>query len=454
MGPETAILVVASNIQEEAPLYFFRIKQAAERGVKLIVLNPRQTKLDRYASWVLRYPYGSEAAAVQAMINALSAKRTELPPQVRDIARSKTLEEAARIFAEADNAVVIYGSEGTSLQSSMALSQACTNLLVATNHIGRVNNGLIGVWMRPNEQGAWDLGFRPSTDLTQALSSADVVYVAGANPIGDNPNLSKHLDKAGFVIVQDLFMTDTAKKADLILPAQSFIEREGTTTNAQRRVQRYYPCIPPQPGPLPDFTIAARIGARLGINLPDRLASQVADQLSTQNSDYSEINYQSLAEVEEQWPIIARSQLYYGGTSYENRQGIGIQLATSAQKGELMSLEVPQHYESPQLENGEVIAFPINVLYDRGQTMQFAPLLESHIAEPYMLINPNTAKEAGILDRSSVKFSISETTYELSAHLTHDIPERVVLIPRSMGVSLQSPAVVKLEPSEPAHVEP
>lgn len=454
MGPETALLVVASDIQEEAPLYFLRIKQAAKRGVKLIVLNPRPTKLDRYASFVLRYPYGSEAAAVQAMINALSAKKIDLPPQLREFARSKTLEDAAKILAEAENAVVIYGSEGTSIQSSMALSQACTNLLVATNHVGRVNNGLLGVWMRPNEQGAWDMGFRPHTDLAQVFSSSDVVYIAGADPIGDDPHLGECLDQAGFVIVQDLFMTDTAKKADLILPAQSFIEREGTTTNAERRVQRFYPCVPSRLGPLPDFTITAKISARLGTTLPDHSATQVMDLISSINPDYSRINYQSLAEIEDQRPIISGSQMYYGGTAYENRQGLGVQLEPGAQKGELLSLEMPHNYETPQLDHGEVMAFPINVLYDRGQTMQFAPLLESHIGEPYFLVHPNTAKEVGIQDKGLAKLSTSELSYQLPAHLTNDIPERVVLIPRSMGVSLQSPAIVKLEPGESAHGEP
>lgn len=454
MGPETVILVVASDILEEAPLYFLRIKQAVDRGAKLIVLNPRQTKLDKYAAYVLRYPYGSEAYAVQAMINALSAKRTELPLQVKDLARSKTLDDAAKVFAEADNAIVIFGSEGTSLPSSMALSQASTNLLVITNHIGRENNGLIAVWTRPNEQGAWDMGFRPHTHLDQVFSSADVAYIAGADPIGDNPGLRKPLDHAGFIIVQELFMTETAKMADVILPAQSFIEREGTTTNAERRVQRYYPCVPPQSGSLPDFAITARIGARLGINLLDHHAAQVMDQICSDISDYSNINYQSLAIVDDQWPIIARSQLFYGGTTYENRQGLGIQLEPGSQKGELISLEIPQPYEPLNLADGDLIAFPIDVLYDRGQTMGFAPLLESHILEPYFLIHPNTAKEAGILDKNRVKLSISENTHELTAHLTQEIPQKVVLIPRSMGTFLQSPGIVKLVPSEPEHAEP
>ena len=113
MGPETAILVVACDLEEEAPLWWLRVKQAAQRGAKLIVANPRPTKTERYATHILRYPYGAEAAAVLAMVNSLSAKRPELPDAVNDLLRSPELQAAAKVFAEAQNAVVFFGSEGT-----------------------------------------------------------------------------------------------------------------------------------------------------------------------------------------------------------------------------------------------------------------------------------------------------------------------------------------------------
>ena len=164
MGAETAILVVACDLEEEAPLWWLRVKQAAERGARLIVANPRETKTDRYASHKIRYPYGEEAAAVLSMIGGES--------------------EAAKAFAEAENGIVLFGSEGTGLASSRSLAQACANLVIETNHTGRANNGLIGVWSKANEQGAWDMGFRPFEDLKTALESAKALYVAAADQFG------------------------------------------------------------------------------------------------------------------------------------------------------------------------------------------------------------------------------------------------------------------------------
>ncbi|HEX7974900.1 MAG TPA: 2Fe-2S iron-sulfur cluster-binding protein, partial [Anaerolineales bacterium] len=112
MGPETTILVVACDLEEEAPIWWLRVKQAADRGAKLIVLNPRPTTTDRPAAQSIRYPYGSEAPTVLAFINAISAKRPDLPEAVQGVARSSELQAAAAAFAAAENGVVIFGSEG------------------------------------------------------------------------------------------------------------------------------------------------------------------------------------------------------------------------------------------------------------------------------------------------------------------------------------------------------
>ena len=174
LGPESAILVVACDLEEEAPIWWLRVKQAAERGATLIVANPRQTKLDRVAKYSLRYPYGSEAALVLAMLNSLSAKRPDLPEAARNILRAEQVKAAAQAFAQAENGIVIFGSEGTSYESSQALAQACANLLIATDHIGKPNNGLLGVWPRANDQGAWEMGFRPEPELARGVARSPV----------------------------------------------------------------------------------------------------------------------------------------------------------------------------------------------------------------------------------------------------------------------------------------
>ena len=268
LGKGDAILVVASDLEEEAPLYWLRVKQAAERGATLIVANPRPTKTDRYASHSLRYAYGQEAAAVMALLNVLSPKRPDLSDDVKDLVRDPAYKEAAEAFTNATNAIVLYGSEGIGLAASGALAQTCANLLIATGHTGKANNGLLAVWDHGNVQGAWDMGIQPSLTLAEDLKAAKAAYLVGVDPAAYQPELAEALEAAEFVVVQELHLSETAKLADVVLPAQAFTERDGTYTNAERRVQRFYPAVPPMPGTVADFAISAQIvrpsGQRVG----------------------------------------------------------------------------------------------------------------------------------------------------------------------------------------------
>ncbi len=441
LGPESAILVIASDLEEEAPLYWLRVKQAAERGAKLIVANPRYTKTERIASHTLRYPYGGEAALVLAMGNALSKKRVELPPGYEDLERSEQVQAAAKDFAAADNAIILYGSEGTGLQTSRLLAKACANLLVITNHIGKENNGLIAVWPRANTQGAWDMGFKPVDDLAAEVSSSKTLYIVASNPLGDDPNMGESMKSADFVVVQDLYLTETAQFADVVLPAQSFIEREGTFTNGERRVQRFYTAVPCWHQTRPDFAITAQIAQRVGLELEADHPFKVMESIAAAVPDYAEATYKKISAVEEQWPVIGREDVYYGGTTYDNGQGLGYQLQPAAQKGELVSLEAVQLSE---IENSDLMVVPVTILYDRGQTLKPTILLQQRIPQPYLVIHPETNSSAGITEGAMVKLEISGLEFELTAHLDETIPQGVVLVPRSMGIPVHGPEAAKV----------
>ena len=117
-----------------------------------------------------------------ALVNAISTRRPDLPAGVT---ASTEIKEAAEAFAKAENVIVIYGNEGLGLPGSQALAQACANLLVETNHVGRPNNGLLAVWQRANDQGAWEMGFEVADDLAKSLKGKSV-YIVGADPVGDD----------------------------------------------------------------------------------------------------------------------------------------------------------------------------------------------------------------------------------------------------------------------------
>jgi NADH-quinone oxidoreductase subunit G len=441
MGPETAILVVASNLHEEAPIWWLRVKQAAARGARLIVVNPRPTRLDQYATHVVRYPYGAEAAVVLAMVNVLSAKRPDLPAVVQGLLRDPELQAAAKAFAEAADGVILFGNEGIGLEGSQALAQSCANLLITTGHTGRPNNGLIGVWQKANEQGAWDMGFRPLLDLKEAMKAAEVLYIVAADPAGDDPGLPM---TAEFVVVQDLFLTSTAKLADVILPAQAFTEREGSFTSGERRVQRFYPAVSEKPDSKADFAIAGEIGLLLGLDLEARLASKIFTRIAASVPDYANLTYTALAEVHEQWPIVGRGDVYYGGTTYDNHQGLGVQLSSAAERGEPVSLAWPQ---LPNLEIPEnaLLAVPVTLLYDQAQTVSASKLLHQRIPQPYVSLFPADAYRLGISNGAKVQVILNDTSTLAIARFDETLPAGVVLVPRSLGIPISGPVLVKIK---------
>jgi NADH-quinone oxidoreductase subunit G len=444
IGADSAVLVVASDLHEEAPVWWLRLKQAAQRGAKLIVLNPRSTRLDKFAQYVLRYPYGSEAAAVLAMVNSLSAKRPNLPEAVNALSRSPELQAAAKALAEAKNVVVLFGSEGTSLETSQALAQACANLLITTDHIGRPNNGLIPVWQRANDQGAWDMGFRPLPDLAAAMKSARALYVVGADPAGDDPGLAETGD---FLVVQELFLTDTAKLADVVLPAQAYTEREGTYTSGERRVQRFYPAVLERPGSKADFAITGQIGLLLGLDMEARLPSKVMLRLAGSVKGYDGISYTSLSQVEEQYPIVGRGDLYYGGTTYENSQGLGLQLTPGVLRGEPLPLGW-QELPVTQMAGDGLLAVPVTCLYDRGQTLMPGGLLHLRIPQPYVAINPADGKSFRIPDGATVEVRSPNSISLVMLKRDPSVPQGTLLVPRSLGVPINGPVPVDLRQVE------
>jgi NADH-quinone oxidoreductase subunit G len=441
LGKGDAILVIASDLHQEAPIWWLRVKQAAERGATLIVALPRPNRLDKFAQQVLRYQYGEESGLILAMINALSAKRPELPENVNPLWRDSRVQAAAKAFAEAQNAVIFFGSEGVGLQTSQALAQACTNFLLVTNHLGRPNNGLIPVWQRPNEQGAWELGWRPLPNLGEAMGKASALYLVACDPAGDDPTLPLTPD---FLVVQDLFLTATAKLAHVVLPALPFTEREGSLVNGERRVQRYYPAVPARPGPRPDFAISGQLGKLLGIDLEDRIAAKVMMRIAAEAPAFAGISYTALAQAPEQWPIIGRADLYYGGTTYENKQGIGVQLPNGILRGEQVTLNWPSLATGIPNEEG-ILAVPINTLYDSGTTLLPSRLLDQGRIGTVIWIHPAQANANAIQEGDLVHLQIGEASAMATALLDEHVPPGVILTPRSTGIPLHEPHLVQLK---------
>jgi NADH-quinone oxidoreductase subunit G len=422
MGAETAIVVVASDLYEEAPIWYLRVKQAADRGANLIVLNPRETKLDRYAKYVVRYAYGDEVKAV------------------RDLDRGKIGEA----FSSAQNVVVLFGSEGLGVEGTANLASACAKFLQGNGHIGKPNNGLIGVWERANDQGAWEIGFEVADNLAEVLQGK-AVYIVGADPVADDPKLAQALEAASFVVVQDVMRTATTEIANVVLPARAFSEREGTLTSGERRVQRFYSAVPPAGESRADYAITAQVAGHMGIALEGESVSALFERLAASVKSFEGLTYAKISEAKPQWPIVGRGDMYYGGTTYENTMGLGAHLTNAAGRGETVEVERPHREATPRPRGDELLAVPVNKLYDRGTTvMQSADLLRDRIGSPTISLHPDAAKNLGVEAGQLVSLSFDGVSGEARVRLDETISVGVALVPREMGFAIHEPVPAQI----------
>jgi NADH-quinone oxidoreductase subunit G len=171
------------------------------------------------------------------------------------------------------------------------------------------------------------------------------------------------------------------------------------------------------------------------------------EQIAAQVPDYAGLTYKKLAEVTGQWPIIGRSDLYYGGTQYQNTQGLGVQLAPAAQRGAQQTLAWVRPPEQA-FPAGALVAVPITRLYDRGKILWPSRLLHARIGEPRVLISPATAASLGATQGGMVQVSLNGVDYQVKAAVDEAVPEGVVLVPRSFGLPLWAPAPVEVKALE------
>ncbi|HIE25343.1 MAG TPA: hypothetical protein EYP74_05005, partial [Anaerolineales bacterium] len=235
-GAGDAILVIGSDLYAEAPIFWLRAKQAVDRGATLIVATEKKTRLDKFATIVMR-----------------------------DL--EKGLEAAKEAFANAKNTVVLYSGDD-------ALAQSCADLKPTS---------LIGVWDEANTQGAWEMGFEAISDL-DALKGK-TVYVAGKSALID----AVVSEGADVVVGQSASKQESSENADVTLPSRTIAESVGTFTSAERRIQLFHPAVPAMGDALPGFVITAQIAEKMGVTL-DIEAEDIF-------SDFSGLSYADLAKV-------------------------------------------------------------------------------------------------------------------------------------------------------------
>ncbi|HJW84355.1 MAG TPA: molybdopterin-dependent oxidoreductase, partial [Anaerolineae bacterium] len=180
-----------------------------------------------------------------------------------------------------------------------------------------------------------------------------------------------------FVVVQELFMTETARQADVVLPALSFAERDGTYTSGDRRVQRFYRALPPMGDGKADWEIAQDIAWRLGLKWDYQTAEEIFAELAAQQPRYAGLTYGALAQTVDEWPPVGDNDLYFGGTAYDNRGGIGAQTKSDVEIGGKVALK---WIDAPPIEGRTLL--PPRRLYDRGTLIAQSTVFQSRLMEP------------------------------------------------------------------------
>ena len=368
-----AVLVVDTNPAEEYPIIEYRLREAVKNGARLIVADSEPIELLTAAQSFLEMEPGTSVALVNGLANIIISedlydkdfveKRTEGYDQLKEAVKAFTpayvaevtgvpepdLTAAARTYAAAEKGVIISSAASDSGEADLVLALA--NLALLTGNLGKESAGLYLPYSENNLQGSADMGVLPgrltgyqSLDDKTArekfekawnvklnenagLSALEaikkgkdspikVLYVMGENPVacgGDKDSLADFLDNLDFMIVQDIFMTETAALADVVLPAAAFAEKTGTYTNIERRVQISQPAVEPPGEVFPDWAILNELAEWLGLDWDYAGAEDIFNEMTSLTPDYQGLSYDRLLEGGIQWPCSAED---HPGTAY------------------------------------------------------------------------------------------------------------------------------------------
>jgi predicted molibdopterin-dependent oxidoreductase YjgC len=240
---------------------------------------------------------GIEALREKAALPESEATGTLLETEKKELGR------AVRAFAQAKNGMILIGSGEWSHLPQKEIALAASNLALITGHLGKASSGILVLLEKCNSQGAIDqgIGSNGGKDVLKKAEEGKIkaLYVIGEDPLVKTPcpdRLKRSLKKLQLLVVQDLFMTETARMAHVVLPAASFAEKEGTYTNLERRVQKLNPFRPPIHGAKTDFDIFLHLLRMLEIPVPGETPEIIFEEISRQNPYYQGIR------PGEQWP--------------------------------------------------------------------------------------------------------------------------------------------------------
>lgn len=478
-----AFLVIGTNTTENHPVIGTKIKKRVKEGAKLIVIDPREIELAKYADIYLQIKPGTNISILNGIMNVILKEnlydadyineRTEGFEEFRKtiekytpdlVARICGIDEdklikAAKMYAKADKGALYYSMGVTQHSTGTNGVRSTSNLQMLLGNVGRYATGINPLRGQNNVQGACDMGALPTdytgyqkvfldpvresmeefwhtslpnkkgltlTEMMDAAENKDLsfLYIMGENPMVSDPDLNhikRALESLDFLVVQDIFLTETAKFADVILPAASFAEKDGTFTNTERRVLRVRKAIDPIGDSKPDWQIIMEISNLLGYDQYYNSPSDIMDEISACTPSYRGISYKRLEKESLQWPCTSKD---HPGTRFLHEKTM------ARGKG----LFVPIDYEvSKEVadEKYPLILTTGRILYQyhtRTMTGKIDGLTEI-AGKSYLEISPKTARLYDIKDGEKIKVSSRRGSVLTYAKVTDKIEPGVVFMP-------------------------
>ncbi|MEJ2558628.1 MAG: NADH-quinone oxidoreductase subunit NuoG [Anaerolineae bacterium] len=472
VGRDTAILVVGSDLDEEAPLLYLRVAGAARHGATLINAGGRPTKLDKRSTHVLRYRFGTATHLLLGMLHVILNDKSSqgrgltgneiVPDRVSGLEELRLkvsdwtpewiaeitgvpadeIRAAARAFGEAKNGIILYGPEAG---NDPALRRAVANLVTVTGFVGRPNNGVIAVLPHANSRGAIDLGIvpdrlpgyvpveRPGLSAKEMLDGGvRALLVAAADPLLG----ASRLEGLEFLVVQELFLTETAQQADVVLPAAAIAERDGTFTNLERRVQRFDPGLPVSGLARPDWAIIRQLAVLMGAEWVYATVGGVLAEMARTIPLYAGMSYERLSQ-----PVsLSRrmSHYIYAGMSFQAAQvpqgevREGIQWPTQAEdESTTLPLIWVDPPDPPAKDDGFTLVTP-RVLYDGATLLGQAEILGTRLVQPHVALSHTDAQSLGVSNGDRLQVAADGRQVALPVQVDGVVPLGVIAIPRNL----------------------
>jgi len=478
------VLITGSNTTENHPLIANRILHAKDKGAKVIVIDPRKTQIGDLADIYARQKLGSDVAWLNGLIHIIISEgwydkefvkdRTEgfedlrakvaeyTPERVEKISgiSADTLKEIAEAYAKAENGSIVYCMGITQHTSGTDNVMSLANLAMVTGNVGKRSTGVNPLRGQNNVQGACDLGALPNVftgyqavindelrakfekawgveldgkvgqTIVEMMNNAHNgqlkgMYVMAENPMLSDPDVNHVRDalkNLNFLVVQDIFMTETAELADVVLPGATYAEKDGTITNSDRTVQRCRKAIEPLGDSKADWEILTLLGQKMGISNFDYSSPEdVFKEISELTPIYGGISYDRIETETLHWPCPTpdhHGTLFLHSGTFS--RGLGAFKAIDYRD----PAEMPDNDYPMQLTTGRMMFH-----FHTGTMTRSSPALHKEVKESYIEINPADAEEKCITEDEKIKISSRRGEIEARAKLTSKVDKGVVFIP-------------------------